>query len=861
TLTGTRKQQVKTIAPLGAVTTFTYDPLGQLVSSSDTFQHATTYTYDMLGRLVQRVHPDAGTDTYTYDGAGNMTKHATQVLSNANKTIDYHYTYNRLDSIIYPNNPQNNVRYTYGDSTASYNRRGRIALLEDASGFRAYKYGKLGEVTEEHRTFVLPNESYQYSFKTQFSYDSWNRVQKITYPDGEEVLYRYNTGGMLDSVYGRKSAIMRDGTGDGVDEERIGPPAPPITYTYRYINHTTYNEFELKSGQWYGNGTHAQYSYDILQRLENLKLYDNYRPRHLLQDITYTYDKAGNITQISNTAGVVNTLGNVYNYSYTYDSLYRLTYSYGGVGTGKPIANYTLNMQYEADGRIIRKNQSGRTRLNGTIQTFNDNKSYTYNTSQPHTVQTVGGTNYQWDANGNMVNDGGSILAWDEENRLKKVSKTAMEIFFSYDAGGERFYKNSGAKTTMMVNGQPESIPLYDDPVLYASPYVVATPDGYTKHYFVESERFASRIGDGTITGLNTHATTASALAAKQAKVNFHAPDSIQPDELTALRNLTSHWSAHHTTYWQHSDHLGSASWVTDTNGNAYQHLQYMPWGEPLLDQRKSGYTYNTRYTFSGKERDEETGYSYFGARHYHPTLSIWLSVDPMSDKYPGVSPYVYCADNPVRLVDEDGREIDPSSKESWNKNKQAIIEAKASIDARINELHSLGKQRGWSDRKIKRETQIYEERSQSLQNTLDVMKSLEECKTETYILISLAENGYFSQGKGINSGKMQIAYSSIECFVHEVTHAGQYHRHEIGYVNGEPRGYDIQDEINAYRAAVAFNPTCYDNTYLNMSDITVEWVKVRTPDGERFPYKNLPEKSVNFNLYKSDRRFKYGPL
>ena len=44
-------------------------------------------------------------------------------------------------------------------------------------------------------------------------------------------------------------------------------------------------------------------------------------------------------------------------------------------------------------------------------------------------------------------------------------------------------------------------------------------------------------------------------------------------------------------------------------------------------------------------------------ARHYHPTLSIWLSVDPMSDKYPGVSPYTYCANNPVRLVDKDGRD------------------------------------------------------------------------------------------------------------------------------------------------------------------------------------------------------------
>ena len=45
-------------------------------------------------------------------------------------------------------------------------------------------------------------------------------------------------------------------------------------------------------------------------------------------------------------------------------------------------------------------------------------------------------------------------------------------------------------------------------------------------------------------------------------------------------------------------------------------------------------------------------------ARHYHPTLSIWLSVDPMADKYPGVSPYVYCGNNPVRLVDPDGERI-----------------------------------------------------------------------------------------------------------------------------------------------------------------------------------------------------------
>ena len=63
-------------------------------------------------------------------------------------------------------------------------------------------------------------------------------------------------------------------------------------------------------------------------------------------------------------------------------------------------------------------------------------------------------------------------------------------------------------------------------------------------------------------------------------------------------------------------------------------------------------------YTFSAKEKDSETGLSYFGARYYSSDLSIWLSVDPMSDKYPSLSPYVYCANNPVKLVDPNGEEV-----------------------------------------------------------------------------------------------------------------------------------------------------------------------------------------------------------
>ena len=62
--------------------------------------------------------------------------------------------------------------------------------------------------------------------------------------------------------------------------------------------------------------------------------------------------------------------------------------------------------------------------------------------------------------------------------------------------------------------------------------------------------------------------------------------------------------------------------------------------------------------SFTGKERDSETGFSYFGARYYDSDLMTgWLSVDPMADKYPGLSPYAYCGWNSVRLVDPNGEE------------------------------------------------------------------------------------------------------------------------------------------------------------------------------------------------------------
>jgi len=108
--------------------------------------------------------------------------------------------------------------------------------------------------------------------------------------------------------------------------------------------------------------------------------------------------------------------------------------------------------------------------------------------------------------------------------------------------------------------------------------------------------------------------------------------------------------------YYFHSDHLGSSSLITDATGGTVQHLEYIPFGEVFIDERAATSTWSTPYKFNAKELDEETGLYYYGARYYDPRTSVWISVDPLAEKYPEVGSYVYCHDNPVNMVDPDGR-------------------------------------------------------------------------------------------------------------------------------------------------------------------------------------------------------------
>lgn len=79
-------------------------------------------------------------------------------------------------------------------------------------------------------------------------------------------------------------------------------------------------------------------------------------------------------------------------------------------------------------------------------------------------------------------------------------------------------------------------------------------------------------------------------------------------------------------------------------------------YGDLLINS--APHKYDERFKFTGKERDWETGYDFFGARYYFHLAGIWTGVDPLAHKYPWVTPYIYCGGNPIKYIDPDGRQI-----------------------------------------------------------------------------------------------------------------------------------------------------------------------------------------------------------
>ena len=129
--------------------------------------------------------------------------------------------------------------------------------------------------------------------------------------------------------------------------------------------------------------------------------------------------------------------------------------------------------------------------------------------------------------------------------------------------------------------------------------------------------------------------------------------DPSNPDDPQAGYGYIPNDTTKEETFFYHSDHLGSTSYITDDHTNITQYDAYLPYGELLVDEHSS--SEDLPYKFNGKQFDDETGLYYYGARYMDPKISMWLGVDPLREKYPSVTGYCYTMDNPIGLMDPTG--------------------------------------------------------------------------------------------------------------------------------------------------------------------------------------------------------------
>jgi RHS repeat-associated protein len=451
------------------------------------------------------------------------------------------------------------------------------------------------------------------AYTTSMTYDALNRIKVMRYPqtvDGtrKELIPRYNRAGALEQV------------------DLDGKP---------YVERIAYNAKGQRVLIAYGNGLMTRHAYDPqtfrLVRLSS-QPYDHpnlltYQPKGApLQEFAFEYDLVGNITKICDRTpegGIPNSaLGtNALDRSFSYDPIYRLLSATGRECDLPPESPpwvdeprctdltrtraYTENYQYDSMGNIRQLQHQ----VNGTNR--NRNFALVNGNNRLDTV-TIGQTvyRYTYDVNGNLIQENGARhFEWDYGDRMRVFrtqtgnAEPSVYAHYLYDASGQR------VKKLVRKQGGQVEVTVYIDGVFEYQRIVQGgvTRENNTLHVMDDQSRIALvRVGN--------------------------PPDDTTPAVKFHL-----------------GDHLGSSNVVIDEAGNWVNREEYTPYGETSF-----GSFARKRYRFTGKERDEESGLNYHGARYYAPWLGRWISCDPIG-LASGLNLYDYVRGNPVRLLDSTG--------------------------------------------------------------------------------------------------------------------------------------------------------------------------------------------------------------
>jgi len=476
------------------------------------------------------------------------------------------------------------------------------------------------------------------NYVTKTTYDALNRVITSTAPDDSVHLPTYNEASQLSAM-----------------DVKIRGASTATSF----VTSIRYNARGQRDEIVYANNTKTIYEYDeasfLLTKLNTTRTISG--TTTVLQELTYWYDPVGNIVEVHDAATQsafftdTSTPDLVSGDNlYKYDPLYRLIEAHGREHPGyflnqtdendlsssslphpndtTALVRYREEYAYDSVGNILHvRHRDGAT----TPPTLKWTRYYQYFTTSnrlagtsdgdaeetPYVATTTDYTDaYTHDARGNMTSMPHiTTMSWDYGDRLQQCALGGGgNAYFNYDAGGNRVRKVWVNNTTSIV-----------DERVYVGGYEVwrhrvsgtLDEEQQTLHVMDDQRRIAM-VETKTVAGGST----------------VSSPTSYQRYQL--------------------DDHLGSSRVECDHTGALLTYEEYHPYGTTAFraSSGASGFA-PKRYRYNGKERDDETGLYYYGARYYPPWLARWTAVDPAGS---GINVYEYCAGNPITFIDPDGR-------------------------------------------------------------------------------------------------------------------------------------------------------------------------------------------------------------
>jgi|GEM_PF-3668441 len=691
-----------------STTDYRYNPIHELIYVDDSNNNISSKVYDIGGRVIADYHPDVNPTKWTitsYDTRHNLI----QITNTADEKIIYQYDdLDRTSSIIYPSNPYKNVTTYYGSKGSSFNAANRPIYQEDSYGYQRFEYDELGNVSVNQKSIIGPdNQIYTFEIKSQ--YDYWNRVNSITYVNtridepgnfldkGDVISYTYNSAGDLDYVKYNDATTLIDSIGyNEFSQKTYQKYSNGIAASYIYDVRKRLTDVIENNGT--DTLSMATYAYDNLNNITSYSKKTNFSTTDAYQvDHIYRYDA---LNRLSYAQASVKRNGQSdfasYQQELEHDEVSNIKVnnfklSYPKFGFTKN-ANYTTSQN---SSRITSIDFDKTWTIPSNLGNQKKQYSFGYDNKGNIAYKT---TNLK---NDNIIREGVNKLnmIWDETNRMKASDRNGLIANYLYDAQGIRIMKVGMSQENIYLNSQEQlNLASYQTFSLYPSKYqTLRNSNGQlTNHYYIGNERFASRtdkyhfpgpIKDGShytkdgdnnsILPILSKANISQNLTQKtnalsqrltksynifgyavRESVNYDVSQLTydkqyqfpENDSIQILDNISVEDDDLH---FYHPNHLGSTAFVSDAEGVVVQYIEYLPLGGTFLERRKG---YNTQYTYTAKEKDIETGLYDYGARYYDDEIGRFYGVDPMKDKYLGLSTYNYVMGNYIKFVDPDGR-------------------------------------------------------------------------------------------------------------------------------------------------------------------------------------------------------------